>query len=573
MAQNGCDAYLVSGTDAHQSEVVPDYWKTREWLTGFTGSAGLVAVTQTQAALFTDGRYTLQAERQLAGSGFELCVSSASDEACADWLARHLPDGGRLAFDGRTLDTRQIDGLKKALLHKRVRLDTNAQGLDALWQNRPKMPATPAFEHPLRFAGRTAADKLHALRGRIKKGEAYLCASLTSAAWLLNLRGRDIPHTPVVYAFLYVTPAAAHVFIDPKKLKKPLAESLKKQGFLLRGYDEVYDFVNAQADRVLYDPRHINGRLGLAIKAGQPTPDLISQMKAVKSDTEIAHMRAAFLADGAAWVRLLKWLDEWTRSPRRAPLFEADIAERLALFRQKHADYLMPAFDTIAAYGANAAHMHYSREGRGAKIGSRGLLLVDAGSQYLGGTTDITRTVAVGPLSAPAKRDFTYVLKGHIALANALFLAGADGRQLDIIARQPLWQAGLDYQCGTGHGLGYCLSVHEGPYSLSPRFTGTQKPAPIGPGMVLTIEPGVYKPDEYGIRLENACLVTHRLENAHGVFYGFEPLSLVPIDLRCVRFSLLCASEKKWLAAYHQQVCESLRPHLSEAEYAWLEGV
>lgn len=578
MREQGLDAYIVSSADAHQSEYVTEHWRTRAWLTGFTGSNGLAAITADDAGLWTDGRYFIQAERQLAGSGvtmYKMDVDGVPDYRA--WLAKKLPQNGKLGFDGRSFSVAEFDKIKDALKQKNIAFDTDVDLVGDIWEDRPPLPETKAFAHEARFAGASGAEKLAVVRREIQKrnASAYLIASPEDIAWLANIRGRDIPQTPVVYAYALITPSEAKLFVDPAKMDSALNDKLTRDGFTLCAYGDEVKSVSLlpPETRLLYDPERISARLAEAVPPSVKTirlnDDITAVLKAVKSEVEVANIRNAHIKEGVVMVRFLKQLDEWAQNESRAALTEADLHGILTRLREEQAFYIEPSFDTIAAYAENAASMHYSPvKGADKAILPEGFLLVDTGGQYLDGTTDITRTIVMGALTDEMKRDFTLVLKGHIALASTVFLSGVTGRQLDAISRVPLWAAGMNYRSGTGHGIGYCLGVHEGPQSISMRANETK----LAAGMLCTNEPGVYKEGRYGIRTENMMLVKELFTNEDGTFMGFELISFCPIDLKAVDETRLTPAETGYLNDYHKRVYETLSPLLNENERAWLKN-
>ena len=576
MTERGLDAYVIPSGDPHASEYITDHWRTRQWLSGFTGSAGLVVVTQTEAGLWTDGRYFIQAVQELEGTGIDLFKSGEPDvPKYSAFLTEKLPSNGRLGFDGRTLPSEDFETLKKALKDKNITFAYQEDLIGKLWGERPPMPTCPAFEHEPQFAGKCASEKLADVRAKMaeKKITAYLVTALDDIAWLLNIRGNDILRTPVVYSYVLITEKDAHVFIDPGKIKT-IAAKLTSLGFTLHGYDALPKLLSKLPTngKLYYNSTKTNTLLAEAIPKGYKSlrkseADIIPLLKAVKSETEISNIKNAFIKEGAVLVQFLKWLDE---SIGKTELTESDVAEKLTALRKAQPHYLEDSFETISAYGANAALMHYRFEGKGAVLRPEGFLLVDTGGQYLDGTTDTTRTIPLGDVTDEMKRDYTLVLKGHIALARARFLDGTTGHALDVLARQPLWQAGINYRCGTGHGIGYCLGVHEGPQSISPR---RENAVALVPGMLLSNEPGVYKEGLYGIRTENILLVTTEIENEDGIFLGFTPVTYCPVDLSVVDKALLSEDEREYLNSYHKKTYEALAPLLNEEECAWLANV
>jgi Xaa-Pro aminopeptidase len=576
MSLYGIDLYYIGSADAHQSEYVAEHFRARAWLSGFTGSSGQLAVTPDEAGLWTDGRYFLQAEEALQRAGAGIALFKSGVEGVPEirqWMAEKLPLNGRLGFDGRTLSADEFDMFKKDFGSKNIAYVYDRDLAGEIWADRPAMPNAPAFEHLPPFAGAPRPEKLAAVRAAMRKNNAdyYFAAALDDIAWLLNIRGRDIKHTPVAYAYCLIGLTDAFVFIDPAKLNGGLTESLAADGYTLRGYGEARKFLHdglPERCRLLYNDKRVSVRLAEAVPDGVTVlreADIIAELKAVKNAAETENIKNAHLKDGAAMVRLLKFIDEWAADPRQ-PLTEAGVADTVASLRGAQPDFLEPSFETIAAYGANAASMHYAPEGAGDAIEPRGFLLVDSGGQYLDGTTDITRTMVLGDITDEMKRDFTLVLKGHIALARAVFLQGTVGTALDILARMPLWAHGINYRSGTGHGIGYCLGVHEGPHNISMRASTVKLTA----GMLVTNEPGVYKENEYGIRTENVMRVTELYKNEQGTFLGFETISFCPIDRRAIDKALLTPEETAWLNDYHRAVFEKLTPYLNAGEIDWL---
>jgi Xaa-Pro aminopeptidase len=522
-----------------------------------------------KAGLWTDGRYFIQAQEQL--KGVELFkMGEEGVPTYADWLAGEMAPGTTLAFDGRTFSVREFDKIKGALKEKGILFEYDGDLVGEIWKDRPPMPREPVFEHEARYAGLTAGEKLDAVRGEMGDADYYLVSALDSVAWLLNIRGRDIPQTPVAYAYALIGREEAHVFMERDKLPDDLARALTGQGFTLNPYGAVYGALKGLRGKVRFCPGTVSVGLASALpEACTPVKDetdIIAGLKAVKNETETANIRRAFIKEGVVLLRLLKFLDEWAANPEK-PLYEEDISEILRGLREAQPGYIEPSFDTIAAYMANAASMHYSPVGKGERIQPKGFLLVDTGAQYLDGTTDTTRTVALGDITQEMMRDFTLVLKGNIGLATAVFPFGTTGVQLDVLARLPLWLSGQNYRSGTGHGLGYCLGVHEGPQSISTRLSGVKLKA----GMLVTNEPGVYKENRYGIRTENVLLIKDLYANEDGAFMGFETVSFTPIDLRAVDADLLTPPEKAYLNAYHQQVYDTLLPHINGEEADWLK--
>ena len=574
MKERGLDGYIVVSGDAHNSEYVATHWNVREWLSGFNGSNGTVVVTATKAGLWTDGRYFIQAANQLKGSGIDLFkINEPGVPTYQQFLKDNLPQDGRLGFDGRTITSADFDALKKILMDKKITYAYQEDVAGNLWAARPPMPTAAAFEHETRFAG--LEDKLKLVRDKMKeKGvTAYLVVALDDMAWLTNMRGSDVLYTPLVYSYALITETEAHLFVEPSKVAG-ISAKLEARGFTINDYHALNAKIRTMptGGKLLYNAKMTNMMLAEAIPGGlkvlrKPDADIIPFLKAAKSPTELKNSRNAYVKDSIVYVKMLMWLEKSLADGKT--LHEADVVKFLAEARTHQPDSLGDSFSTICAYGANAAQMHYRVEGDGAEIKREGFLLVDSGGQYLDGTTDSTRTIPVGEITAEMKKDFTLIVKSHINLARAKFLKGTTGHALDMLARQPLWEHGMQYKCGTGHGIGYCLGVHEGPQSLSQMATNTTA---LVPGMLVTNEPGVYKEGRHGIRTENVLVVEELFTNDDGTFYGFSPLTYIPICLNSIDKELLNAPEIEYLNDYHKKVFDTLSPLLSQEEVAWLQN-
>ena len=571
MKEREIDAYLIPGGDAHASEYVTEYWKTRPWISGFTGSSGIVIITATEAGLWTDGRYFIQAANQLKDSEITLYkMELPGVPTFREFLADKLPTGGKLGFDGRVVTISEYEKTREALKDKDISYAYTEDLVGLIWEDRPPLPTAPAFEHELRFSGAPASEKLAAVREKMAKHEAtaYMVTALDNIAWLMNIRGRDMPFTPVVYSYALITADAAHVFINRDKIAS-FASNLETQGFTLHDYNEFEKFVGGLSTqgRLLLDPAGTNVLLYEALPEHllllkDLETDIITMLKAVKSPIELENTRNAHIKESVALVRLIKWIKEHQDI---ATLTEGDVARKMTGFREEQADFLEDGFSTIAAYGANAAQAHYNPGPVGDRLKPEGFLLVDTGGQYLDGTTDTTRTIPIGPITTEMKRNFTLVLKGHMALARTVFPSGTKGVQIDALARLPLWEQGLDFRHGTGHGIGYCLAVHEGPQGISSRSN-----VALEPGMLLSNEPAFYAAGEYGIRTENIEAVIPHLETEYGAFYRFETLTYCPIDTSAIEPSLLNPDEIKHLNDYHAKTYELLAPRLTDDEREWL---
>lgn len=572
MAQRGMDGYVVVTDDFHGSEYVGDYFKARAYLSGFTGSAGTLVVLPDRAALWTDGRYFLQAAEQLTGSTIELMrMGQPGVPAIGAFLAQHLPEGGVLGFDGRTVSSSFAGTLEKALEAKHIRFAGGEDLVDAVWPDRPALSDRPVWE--LTGCGLSREEKLAKLREKMAAEDAayLLLTSLTEIAWALDLRGGDVACTPVFLSFLLIGREDAQLCIQPQAVPADIVEKLAACGVTLRPYGAIYDLLRAlpAGTRVMADSATANYRimesLSHAEVLDQPSPAVL--MKACKTQEETDGFRAAHIKDGAALCRFLYWLK--TRIGEE-PMTELSAAARLAAFRAEQPDFLDLSFDTIAGYGPHGAIVHYDPTPEtDVPLHPEGLLLVDSGAHYRQGTTDVTRTIALGPVTQEEKRMFTLVLKGHLALAAARFPRGATGENLDVLARLPLWEQGLDYNHGTGHGVGFILSVHEGPQSFRWRSTDGRR-IPLEEGMVISNEPGYYEAGKFGIRHENLVLVRAGETTDYGQFMYLEPLTMAPFDRDAIDVSLLTEAELAQLNGYHRLVYDTVAPLLPAEEQAWL---
>jgi len=577
MAKHGVAAYVVPSTDAHQSEYVPDAWQRRPWLSGFTGSAGDVIIASNSAGLWTDGRYFLQADRELRGSGVKLFkLSRPGVPSKIDFVAKTLKRGESVGIDPRLMSIGQAkaweDGLKSTGVGVKF-IDANL--IDAIWEDRPALSDSQVSVLPVRFAGEAVASKLRRVRKAMKEhsADAYVLTTLDSIAWLFNIRGRDVDFNPVAVSYAMVTKDGATLFVDPTKVGPKVSKTLGKS-LDVRPYDEISAALaqlGKQQARVWLDPVECNRWVAdcadgaVIIEKASP----VSGMKARKNDVELAGMRASHVRDGAAVSKFLCWLDS---AVPKGGVTEISAADKLEEFRRQGEHFQGLSFRTISGYADHGAIIHYTvTKDTDVPLKSKGIYLVDSGGQYLDGTTDITRTVLLGKKATREQKDrFTRVLKGHIALARTVFPEGVKGIRLDTLARMPLWEVGLDYGHGTGHGVGAYLNVHEGPQAINPVRAG----APLESGNILSNEPGYYQAGDYGIRIENLVAVgiaQHLPMNGHK-FLAFETLTLCPIDLRLVESKLLTDIERRWLNSYHKQVNKTLSPLLAAAERRWLKS-
>ncbi|MBQ6551881.1 MAG: aminopeptidase P family protein [Lachnospiraceae bacterium] len=580
MMDRGIDIAIVPTADYHGSEYVSGYFKSRAWLTGFTGSAGVAAATLGEAGLWTDGRYFIQARREIEGSGFRLFpMGTEGVPTVNEFVDSRLTEGGTVGFDGRTVDAAWGLELERIVNKHHGTLICDEDLMEGLWEDRPALPCEPVWILPEKYAGESASDKLSRVRKEMESRGAsvHILTSLDDIAWLLNLRGGDVPNCPVFLSYLLLTLRGCILYTHLGSLSEEVREYLLKNGVRLAPYEDFYGMLELLSEKpvggVLLNSASVNYRIFSTLRKhariiDSPNPSFL--MKAVKNETELRNIRNAHVKDGIAMVRWLYWLKNAVS--RGESLTEITVSDRLAAFRKEGEGYLGPSFSTICAYGENAAMMHYKAEPDScARVLPEGFLLVDSGGHYLEGSTDITRTVVMGPLTDVMKRWFTLALKSNLRLANAKFLYGLSGLNLDILARGPLWDQGVDYRCGTGHGIGYLLNVHEGPNGFRYKKVAERNDsAVLEEGMVTTDEPGVYFEGRFGIRHENELITRVDETNEYGRFMSFETVTYCPFDLSGVDLTLLSDTEKRWLNDYHRMVYDTLAPHLPEAERWWL---
>jgi len=577
MQQRGISACIVPTADPHLSEYLPAHWQAREWLSGFTGSAGILVATQNFAGLWTDSRYFSQAERQLAGSGVELVkLNVPHTPEHVEWLCARVHVGDKVACAADMLSLASERSLRKALAkHGAELVDDDLPG--AIWTDRPPPPHAPVYEHPIDYAIHARAEKLADVREAMQRAGAthHVVSALDEIAWVLNLRGSDVEYNPVFLAHLLIDANGATLFVEASKLDADLKSALANDGVHIAPYESIGDDLRAlpRDSTLLLSSAQVSAAVARAIpdhftliEAAGP----ITSAKARKTEREMNHVREAMRRDGVALVRGAHWLEQCLGEGKR--LTELDVDEKLRELRAQQPGFVSESFSTIAGYQANAALPHYrAMPELHAELKRLGMLLIDSGAQYLGGTTDITRMWALGETTPEQRRDVTLVLKGVIALSRAKFPRGASGQQLDALARAPIWAAGVDYGHGTGHGVGYCLNVHEGPQSIRPPRSGQHLEA-MDVGMITSIEPGIYKPGRHGVRIENLAATVPAGDGEFGEFLAFETLTLCPIDTRLLEPSLLDANEIAWLDDYHAMVRERLAPLLDDAaDRAWLD--
>ena len=575
MAEHKIDAYLIPTDDFHGSEYVGDHFACRKYVSGFTGSAGTLLVFPQWAGLWTDGRYFLQAEDQLKDSGIRLMKQGEPGVPSLDeFLRSSLQPHQALGFDGRCVSARTGRKYYRMAKNRGARINDQLDLVDQIWPDRPPLAAQPVWSLAVEYAGESRWDKLERVREAMtgEGADTFLLTSLEDIAWLLNIRGGDVDCNPVVLAYLSLTQDACYLFANGSAFPAEVLAELEEDGVVLRPYDSFYSYVNrlTSDNTVMLSAKKVNTKTLTSIPTGVHLLDRTNPtepMKAVKNETEAANMAKAHLYDGIALTRFMYWLKQ---NAGKIPITERSAAERLEALRRAQPGYLQPSFAPILAFGPHSAIIHYSAtQETDAPITNEGFLLADTGGHYLTGTTDCTRTYALGPLRPDQKAAYTAVLRGNLNLADARFKQGCTGVNLDYLARQPLWDLGLDFNHGTGHGVGYLLSVHEGPQSIRWKSLGSD--APLLPGMVTSDEPGVYFHGDYGVRLENLMLCVEQETTPFGTFLGFETLTLTPFDLDAVDPALMLPKEKALLNGYHAKVYETIFPFLPPEEAAWLK--
>lgn len=569
---NGLKAFIVPSTDPHMSEYVAPHWETRQWISGFTGSAGTVVITENEAGLWTDSRYFLQANEQLQGTGIDLYKEKLpKTPTIAEFLQARLSKGDIVGIDGQVFSLATAKAMGQELGEKGIELKSVADPFENIWDNRPPIPQNLVFILPFQYTGEGCQEKVERIRQQMKKDniDVTLITALDEIAWVLNLRGNDVHCNPVFVSFLLVSHQDVKLFIDECKLTPEVKSYLNDCEVKVYPYMEFYSDLeqNTNTNKVLADPAYLNYAIYQDLS---PHCELIEHktyvalMKAIRNQTEIGNLHRAMIKDGVALVKFLKWLDT------EADIYhetEMSVDRQLHAFRAAQADYIGESFDTIAGYGAHGAIVHYEATPEtDAALEPRGFLLLDSGAQYLDGTTDITRTIPLGHLTQEEKEDYTLILKGHIDLAMAVFPERTRGAQLDILARQPIWRHRMNYLHGTGHGVGSFLNVHEGPHSIRME----DNPVTLQAGMVVTNEPGIYKAGSHGIRTENILLVVPAGEGMFGNYLQFETVTLCPIDKRPIIKELLSDEEVGWFNQYHQRVFDLLSPQLDYDERYWL---
>ena len=572
MRANGLAAFIVPSTDPHAGEYVPEHWESRKWITGFTGSAGTAVITLNDAGLWTDSRYFIQAEEQLEGTGIRLFKDRLPETpSIPEWLTSVLKAGEKVGINGWVNTHQEAETLRYQLNRYSIELITLAEDVfDTIWEDRPNLPQSPVFILDEEKTGSSCSEKISRIKSALKKNhtEAIILSSLDEIAWTLNLRGEDVHCNPVFISYLLITPKANTLYILEEKITNEVRSYLEKHQINIKPYTDFAKDAFKQGCHLLQVSPLVNEALYTLAARRMPTtilPSPVALMKAVKNETEQAGFRKAMERDGVAMVKFLRWMKEAVPTGNET---ELSIDKKLYELRAEQANFKGISFDTIAGYKEHAAIVHYEATPEtDIPVKPEGLLLLDSGAQYLDGTTDITRTIVLGPLTEEEKTDYTLVLKGHLQLQNAHFPAGTCGTQLDILARMAMWKQGINYLHGTGHGIGHFLCVHEGPHQVRMNYM----PTPLEPGMILTDEPGIYKAGRHGIRIENTLLIVPAQETEFGKFYRFEPLTLCPIDKKAIVVSMLTDEELNWLNDYHQMVYDRLHTLLDTDEQTWLK--
>ena len=578
MKEKNIYAYIVPSSDYHQSEYVGDYFKSREFMSGFTGSAGTLIISMDEAGLWTDGRYFIQAENELKDSGIKLFkMGEEGVPTIEEYLLEKLPKNSTLGFDGRVMSVKEGQSLANKLAFKGINIEYKYDLVNDIWEDRCSLPTEKAFLLGTEYSGESFSDKLSRIRAvmKEKKATTHILASLDDIAWLFNIRGRDVKSNPVVLSYAVITIDSVYLFIDKNKIGEDIRAELSKENVQIKGYEEVYEFIKNidENEVVLIDTSKVNYAIYNNIpsnvqKIEERNPSIL--FKSIKNEIELKNIRNSHIKDGVAFTKFMYWLKN---NIGKIEITEISATQKLEGFRREQDKFIEPSFSTIAAYKDHAAMMHYSAtEESNYKLEPRDLFLVDSGGQYFDGTTDITRTIALGPIPENVRKDFTNVVRGMIRLSKAKFLYGCRGYNLDILARGPLWEEGVDYKCGTGHGIGFVLNVHEGPNGFRWKVReDIDDSCILEEGMVTTNEPGVYVENSHGIRIENEIVVRKAEKNEYGQFMDFEVITFAPIDLDAIDESLILKDEKVYLNNYHKQVYDKISPYLNEEEKQWLK--
>ena len=575
MQENGVQAYIIPTSDFHETEYVSDYFACRKYMSGFTGSAGTLVVLADQAGLWTDGRYFIQAQAQLQDTGITLMkMGQPETPSIEDYICQNLSKDSKVGFDGRVINYMDYKRYHAIFNSHQIDIVANLDLVNEIWQDRPALPATKTFHYALRYAGVSMEDKLDQVRQAMTKEgcASFIITKIDEIAWLFNIRAHDIPHFPVALAYATIEKEKATLYIDASRLDDESKALFEQNQISVKLYNSIYEDVCSLQGPVLVDPHFVNSRLALLVQEKLVEAiDPIVLMKAQKNATEIENTKWAHIKDGVACTKFMYWLKKNVKSQE---ITECSAQDQLKQYRKEQENYLEDSFNTICAYKEHAAMMHYSSTPEtDVTLKPEGMLLVDSGGQYLEGTTDITRTFVLGKISEEEKHWFTLAMRSHIRLAKAHFLYGCRGLNLDILARGPLWDEDMDYQCGTGHGVGHLSNVHEAPNGFRWRIVPERNDSCVlEEGMIQSDEPGVYKEGEFGIRHENELLVVKGTNNFYGQFMHFEPLTFVPFDLDGIDTSKMTQDEIEWLNAYHAQVYDTLQPYLNDEEKDWLKN-
>ena len=573
MESKNLNVFVIPSTDPHLSEYPAATWESRKWISGFTGSAGTIVVSLKEAGLFTDSRYFLQGVTELENTGIDLFKMGLPETPdMIDWIISQAGENGKVGIDGLVYAAADAQLLENKLKRKNIELITEYDPFEEIWKDRPEIPTNEIFALSEDVTGESTKSKIERIVAELKKEDAdgMLMVTLDTVAWTFNIRGNDVDFNPVAVAYAYISEKETVLFINPKKLTEEIADNLKQQGVTLAHYNKIFDYVaNLPANTtVLVTGSKINRRLLQTIPTNCSVVDVPSPadlMKSKKNETELKGFRNAMLKDGLALVKFYMWME---KAVPAGEVTEVTIEEKLREYRSQQPLYFGESFNTIAGYKGNGAIVHYHATPENhLKVDPEGLMLIDSGAQFMDGTTDITRTLAVGPLTEQMKKDYTNVLKGHIQIATAIYPQGTRGSQLDVLARKALWDNCLHYSHGTGHGIGHFLNVHEGPQNIRLE----ENPVTLQPGMVTSNEPGLYRADEYGIRIENLIITQEYNKNEFGAFYNFETITLCHIDTAPIVKELMTDKEIEWLNNYHTMVFDKLSPHLNDEEKSWLK--
>ncbi len=577
MSEEKIDAYIVFSADYHNSEYVGEHFRARTYISGFTGSAGTVVVTMNQACLWTDGRYFIQAAKQIEDSEFELFKIGEPDvPTIRRFLIASMESGQCVGVDGRTMTAKQGEDLQAALLEHGIALRHDLDFIANMWMDRPLLPKQPAFLLEEQYVGQSCEDKINIIREKMcqEKATMHILTKIDDIAWVLNIRGNDVPNNPVVLGYLTITLDSIYYFVDEEKIEADVRKYYEEIGVVFKPYSAIYEWIKeiSVEESLLIEKTSLNYTIYKSIPEGTSIVDRKNPsvlLKAQKNAVEIENIKRAHIKDGVAMTKFMYWLKNEYKSQE---ITEADAATKVNQLRAEQEGYIEPSFTPISALNEHAAMMHYeTTEETNVVLEEGGLYLLDSGGQYFEGTTDITRTYALGTVSDLHKIHFTAVVCGMLQLSNARFLQGAKGQNLDILARGPVWQLGIDYKCGTGHGIGFVLNVHEGPQNIRWRYGEPINDHEIMPGMITSNEPGIYIEDSHGIRIENELLAKLDVKNEHGQFMCFETITYAPIDLDCIAPEEMTRREKNYLNQFHQAVYEKISPFLTEEEVIWLK--